>query len=83
MIANQSNFDRLLIHAVISLGLFMKTVKNPHFQQLMKCLIDTKNIQMMKRIAAGNRMKSLYHLKQNNLLLDFFERRKISLTVNA
>ena len=63
MIANQFNFDQLLIHAVISLDLFIKIVKNPYFQQLMKCLIDIKNIQMMKRIAANNHIRDLYHSK--------------------
>ena len=38
---------------------------------------------MMKRIAAGNRMRGLYYLKWNNLLLDLSERRKIFLVVNA
>ena len=83
MIANQSNFDRLLIHAVISLGLSMKAVENPHFRRLMECLVDTKDIQMMERTAAGNRMRGLYHSKRNNLLLDLPERRKISLAVDA
>ena len=83
MIANQFNFDQLLIHAVISLGLFMKTVENSHFRRLMECLVDTKNIQMIGRTAAGNRMRGLYHLKWNNLLLDLSEQRKIFLTVDA
>ena len=63
MIENQFNFDWLLIHAIISLGLFMKIIENPHFWWLMKCLIDIKDIQMMKRIAAGNRIKDLYYSK--------------------
>ena len=83
MIANQFNFDWLLIHAIISLGLFMKTIKNPHFQQLMKCLIDIKNIQMMKQTAANNHIRDLYHSKWNNFLFDFSEQRKIFLAVNA
>ena len=83
MIANQFNFDWLLIHAVISLDLFMKTVENPHFQWLMKCLIDIKNIQMMKRITTNFHMKNLYNLKQNNLLLDLSDQKKIFLVVNT
>ena len=83
MIVNQFDFDRLLIHAVISLNLSMKTVENPHFWQLMKYLIDIKDIQMMGRIAASNRMKDLYHLKWNNFLLDLPEQKKIFLAVNA
>ena len=61
----------------------MRAVEDPHFRRLMKCLVDTKNIQMMGRTAAGNRMRGLYHSKRDNLLFDLFKRRKISLAVDA
>ena len=61
----------------------MKAIENPHFQWLMKCLVDIKDIQMMKRITTGFRMKDLYNSKRNNLLLDLSDRKKIFLIVNT